>query len=65
MNVHDISQLKQNYKNEKMTEEQVIQMKEKIWDLFRITGNIKYYMMYKEMENLDTDGKSEDKRDRN
>lgn len=30
MNVHDISQLKQNYKNEKMTEEQVIQMKEKI-----------------------------------
>lgn len=28
-------------------------MKDKIWDLFRLTGDIKYYMMYKEMENLD------------
>ena len=25
-------------------------MKEKIWDLFKLTGDIKYYMMFKEME---------------
>lgn len=25
-------------------------MKEKIWDLFKITGDIKYYMMFKEIE---------------
>ena len=28
-------------------------MKEKIWDLFKITGDIKYYMMFKEMENVE------------
>lgn len=25
-------------------------MKKRIWDLFKLTGDIKYYMMYKEME---------------
>ena len=27
-------------------------MKEKIWNLFKLTGDIKYYLMYKEMESL-------------
>jgi hypothetical protein len=33
-------------------------MKEKLWQLFKITGDIRYYIMYKEMENTDIDGKS-------
>ena len=33
-------------------------MKNKIWDLFRLTGDIKYYMMYKEMEILETNEQS-------
>ncbi len=28
-------------------------MKDKIWNLFKITGDIKYYMLYKEMENVE------------
>ena len=28
-------------------------MKEKIWNLFKLTGDIKYYLMYKEMESLE------------
>ena len=40
-------------------------MKEKIWDLFKITGDIKYYMMYKEMENLEVNAEVEDKRNSN
>ena len=30
-------------------------MKETIWDIFRLTGDIKYYMLYKEMENMELD----------
>lgn len=30
-------------------------MKNKIWDLFKLTGDIRYYMMYKEMENVKED----------
>lgn len=36
-------------------------MKEKIWDLFKITGDIKYYMMFKEMENLEESAEVESK----
>lgn len=32
-------------------------MKDKIWDLFKITGDVKYYMMYKEMERLSSNAK--------
>lgn len=28
-------------------------MKNEIWKLFKITGDIRYYIMYKEMESLD------------
>ena len=28
-------------------------MKNKIWDLFKLTGDIKYYIMFKEMENVE------------
>ena len=28
-------------------------MKEKIWNLFKLTGDIKYYLMYKGMESLE------------
>lgn len=38
-------------------------MKEKIWDLFKITGDIKYYMMFKEMENIEKHGEEESERD--
>lgn len=31
-------------------------MKEKIWNLFKLTGDIKYYLMYKEMESLEDYG---------
>ncbi len=36
-------------------------MQNKIWNLFKLTGDIKYYMMYKEMENLEVDETREDK----
>lgn len=28
-------------------------MEEKVWQLFELTGDIKYYMMYKELERAD------------
>lgn len=37
-------------------------MKDKIWDLFRLTGDIKYYMMYKEMESLETNEQNKSER---
>lgn len=37
-------------------------MKDKIWDLFRLTGDIKYYMMYKEMEKEEEDASSKNQR---
>lgn len=40
-------------------------MKEKIWDLFRITGDIKYYMMFKEMENVEKHGENKSEGDSN
>lgn len=40
-------------------------MKNKIWDLFKLTGDIKYYIMYKEMENLEENAESENKRNSN
>ena len=35
-------------------------MKEKIWDLFKLTGDIKYYMMFKEMEKEENNASSKD-----
>ena len=40
-------------------------MKDKIWDLFRLTGDIKYYMMYKEMEILDSNEQNKSERNSN
>lgn len=40
-------------------------MKDKIWDLFKLTGDVKYYMMYKEMERTDLDGSSKGERNSN
>ena len=40
-------------------------MKDKIWDLFRLTGDIKYYMMYKEMEILEVNEQSKSERNNN
>ena len=40
-------------------------MKNKIWDLFRLTGDIKYYMMYKEMEILEVNEQNKNKRNNN
>lgn len=40
-------------------------MKEKIWDLFKITGDIKYYMMFKEMENVEKHEENKSKGDSN
>ncbi len=37
-------------------------MKDKIWDLFRLTGDIKYYIMYKEMENIEVNEQDKGKR---
>lgn len=37
-------------------------MKNKIWDLFKLTGDIKYYMLYKEMESLEKNEQSESER---
>ncbi len=36
-------------------------MKETIWDIFRLTGDIKYYMLYKEMENMELDEQDQSK----
>lgn len=40
-------------------------MKDKIWDLFKITGDIKYYMMYKEMENIENNANNKNQRNSN
>lgn len=40
-------------------------MEDKIWDLFKLTGDIKYYMMYKEMERSSSNAEGESKRDSN
>lgn len=40
-------------------------MKNKIWDLFRLTGDIKYYMMYKEMEILEVNEQNKSERNNN
>lgn len=40
-------------------------MKDKIWDLFRLTGDIKYYMMYKEMEILEVNEQNKSERNNN
>ncbi len=37
-------------------------MNNKIWDLFKKTGDIKYYMLYKEMESLEKDEQSKSER---
>ena len=37
-------------------------MKDNIWDLFRLTGDIKYYIMYKEMENIEVNEQDKGKR---
>ena len=39
-------------------------MENKIWDLFKLTGDIKYYMMFKEMEKQ-KDAKDRSKRNSN
>ena len=38
-------------------------MRDKIWHLFKLTGDIKYYMMYREMDRAELDESS--KRERN
>ena len=35
-------------------------MNKKIWNLFKLTGNIKYYLLYKELED-DEVGENKDK----
>lgn len=40
-------------------------MEDKIWDLFKITGDIKYYLMFKEMEKNKTDAKHKSERNNN
>ena len=40
-------------------------MKDKIWYLFKLTGDIKYYMMYKEMEILEVNEQSKSERNNN
>ena len=40
-------------------------MKNKIWNLFKLTGDIKYYMMYKEMEILEVNEQNKNKRNNN
>jgi len=40
-------------------------MKEKIWTLFKLTGDVKYYIMYKEMERADLNGNDQGERDSN
>jgi len=37
-------------------------MKDKIWNLFKITGDIKYYMMFKEMEKEEQNASSKNQR---
>ncbi len=36
-------------------------MNKKIWELFKLTGDIKYYLMYKKLED-DEIGENKDKR---
>lgn len=40
-------------------------MNQKIWNLFKLTGDIKYYIMYKEMEKKTKDASSKDQRNSN
>lgn len=40
-------------------------MKEKLWNLFKLTGDVKYYMMYKEMERADLDANDQGERNSN
>ena len=40
-------------------------MKNKIWNLFKLTGDIKYYMMYKEMEILEVNEQNKSERNNN
>ena len=40
-------------------------MKNKIWDLFKLTGNINYYIMYKEMEKETENESNQNKRNNN
>lgn len=40
-------------------------MKDKIWNLFKITGNINYYIMYKEMENIEKNEQNKSERNSN
>jgi len=40
-------------------------MKDKIWNLFKLTGDIKYYMLYKEMEIVSKSADIESKRNSN
>lgn len=36
-----------------------------LWKLFKATGDIKYYIMFKEMEKEKEDGESKNERDNN
>lgn len=36
-------------------------MENKIWNLFKLTGDIKYYMLYKEMEIISKSANNQDK----
>ncbi len=36
-------------------------MENKIWNLFKLTGDIKYYMLYKEMEIINKSANNQDK----
>lgn len=38
-------------------------MKDNLWELFKLTGDVKYYMMYKKIEEVDTIGEIESKSD--
>ena len=38
-------------------------MKYNLWELVKLTGDVKYYMMYKKIEEVDTIGEIESKSD--
>ncbi len=40
-------------------------MKNNLWNLFRLTGDIKYFLMYKKIEEVDTIGETKNKSDSN
>lgn len=40
-------------------------MKDKVWNLFRVTGDIKYYILYKEMERLSYNAENKSQGDSN